>query len=89
MTKARDIASAAPAPSTVSATELGFCNNAEASEIVKSDWKKQFPYWEKDLEFDPESSFCYVYTKRRDVARAFRWWAYNKYIKHHLEDFKV
>jgi hypothetical protein len=70
-------------------TELGFCNNTEASEIVKADWKKQFPYWEKDLEFDPESNFCYVYTKRRNVARAFRWWSYNKYIKHHLEDFKV
>jgi hypothetical protein len=70
-------------------TEMGFCDNGKASKIVETDWKKEFPQWEKELTFDAESSFCYVYTKNREVARTFSWWAYNKYIKHHLEDFEV
>lgn len=70
-------------------TEAGFCDNGKASKIVKSDWEKEFPQWKDELMFDPESSFCYVYTKNREVARTFSWWAYNKYIKHHLEDFEV
>lgn len=70
-------------------TEMGFCDNGKASKVVEDDWKKEFAQWEKELSFDAESSFCYVYTKNREAAKAFSWWSYNKYIKEHLKDFEV
>jgi hypothetical protein len=66
-----------------------FADNHKAAEIIKEDWAKEFPQWKKELSFDPERSFCYVYTEKRDVARAFLWWSYNKYIKDELAQFDL
>lgn len=66
-----------------------FADNHKAAEIIQEDWAKEFPQWEKELSFDPEMSFCYVYTGKREVARAFLWWSYNKYIKDQLAEFDL
>ena len=66
-----------------------FEDNGKAAKIIKKDWAIEFPNWKDELDFDPETSYCYVYTKNRDVAREFSWWTYNKYIKESLKEFNV
>lgn len=61
-------------------------DNHKASKIISKEWAKEFPEYEKDLTFDSEMSFCYVYTKKREVAEKFSWWSYNKYIKPTIDD---
>jgi len=56
-------------------------DNHQASKIIKADWKKEFPENEKDIIIDAEMSYCYIYTKNKDVAEKFLWWSYNKYKK--------
>lgn len=56
-------------------------DNNQAEKIIENDWKEEFPEHKDDLVFDAEMSYCYIYTKKRDVAEKFMWWSYNKYKK--------
>ena len=70
-------------------TKKGIANNHEVSKIIEDDWKKEFPEFSDKLTFDSEHSYCYVYTKDREVAKKFLWWSYIKYKKEKLKDFIV
>jgi hypothetical protein len=56
-------------------------DNNQAAKIIRKDWNTEFPEHKKDIEIDPEMSYCYIYTKKKDVAEKFLWWSYNKYKK--------
>jgi len=56
-------------------------DNHQASKIIRKDWDKEFPEHAKDIIIDAEMSYCYIYTKQKDVAEKFLWWSYNKYKK--------
>lgn len=64
-------------------------DNNKASDVIRKDFKKEFPKYAKYLEFDPEHSFCYIYIKNREVAEKFIIWAYEKYIRDVLKEFNV
>lgn len=64
-------------------------DNNDVEDIIKKDWKEDYPQYADDLEFDAEHSYCYIYTKSREVAEKFTVWAYEKYIKEVLKDFDV
>ena len=67
---------------------LDLRSNNEAEEKIKNDFNIEFPQFNNILEFDVEHSYCYIYTKDREVAEIFTWWTYNKYIKPILDEFK-
>ena len=67
---------------------LDLKSNHEVEEKVKNDFSVDFPQFTNMLEFDVGHSYCYVYTKDRKVAESLTWWAYEKYIKPMLDEFK-
>jgi len=62
---------------------LEVSDNNKAAEILKKEYTKEFG--QNTLEFDPESSYCYVYTEDREEAKQFLLFVYEKYIKSYLE----
>ena len=77
MTKARDIASAAPAPSTVSATELGYLDGVTSAIQTQLNQKPEFVagknkiingdfnIWQRGTSFTPAAGNALVYTADR------------------------
>lgn len=61
-------------------------NNNEAAEIIKEKYTTEYP--DNTLQFDPEYSYCYIYTKDKDEAINFIWWSYKNIIKPKLESVK-
>lgn len=61
----------------------GCSSNNEAAVIIQTDYEKKFG--KSSLLFDPEHSYCYVYSKDKEEARKFLLFTYNKYIKPTLE----
>jgi hypothetical protein len=68
--------------------ENGYHSNNEAAREVKKMFKKDYPDLVKNLNFDPESSYCYVYTKDRYTAEVFKQWSYDKIIKPKLDEIE-
>jgi len=64
----------------------GAKSNDDAVRVIKADIEKEMPG--NSLTFDPEYSFCYVYTENRDEAKAFLVYVYEKYIAPKLEPWR-
>lgn len=63
------------------------CDNHDAAKILKTEYKKEFGIKSvKKLIFDPEMSYCYIYTKDKEEAKRFLWWVYKKYISPTLKN---
>jgi len=62
---------------------LEVSDNNKASRILKKEFTKKFG--KNTLQFDAESSHCYVYTKDKEEAKQFLLFVYEKYIKSYLE----
>ena len=62
-----------------------YCNNEASREIEKMLKASKLDVLDK-LMFDPESGYCYIYTKDREVARTFLKWSYETIIKPKLDD---
>ena len=61
-------------------------DNGEASYWIKKEYKKRFGKKAVNkLDFDPESSYCYIYTTDKEEAIRFELWAYERIIKPALE----
>lgn len=57
-------------------------DNNLAAEIIKKDFKKDFGLNKlKKLSFRPETSYCHIYSKDKNIASEFMLWSYDKYIK--------
>lgn len=61
--------------------------NDNASKLFKAQYEKV--YGKSTLIFDPERSFCYVYTKDKKEAKQFLLFTYNKVIKPALEKVQM
>jgi hypothetical protein len=57
---------------------IKFPDNSKAAEILKREYKNTFG--KNTLQFDPDSSHCYVYTKDKEEAVRFKMWVYHNYI---------
>jgi hypothetical protein len=62
-------------------------DNYKACEKVKELWEKEYGK-DHTLKFDPECSYCYVYTKDFDEAIKFKLFVYNNIVKPELDKLK-
>lgn len=63
-------------------------NNNDAGRVVEKMFKKDYPELSKNLNFDSESSYCYIYTEDRNTAEVFLKWSYEKIIKPKIEEIE-
>ena len=68
-------------------TDSGYCNNHEATCIIKKMYRKEYGTDEvKKLNFDSEMSRCYIKIKRKADAKKFLLWVYRTIIKSKMDE---
>lgn len=54
-------------------------DNKAAAEILEREYREEFG--ENDLKFEPETSYCFIYTENKEDAKRFLKWVYEKHIR--------
>lgn len=62
-------------------------DNDAAAKKIKKMYEKKFGK-NHELDFEPESSYCYIYTTNRKEAEQFLWWSYTEIIKPILDEIQ-